>query len=108
MNMQEKKATMLSMISNWRFSGKSKKTYCAENGINEVTFYYWFSRSKEKDGASGSFTPIDRSVRREIEMIYPNGVVLKLESDLGLLSQRFVLTNMFSLGSSTINSIGII
>ncbi|MDQ1150495.1 hypothetical protein QE382_002479 [Sphingobacterium zeae] len=55
--------------------------------INEAKFYYWFSRSREQDGASGSFTPIDRSVRKEIEIIYPNGVVLKVESDLGLLSQ---------------------
>jgi len=53
MNMQEKRAAMLSMISDWRSSGKSKKTYCAENGINEATFYYWFSRSKGEDGYYG-------------------------------------------------------
>ncbi|TJY66828.1 hypothetical protein FAZ19_07915 [Sphingobacterium alkalisoli] len=35
------------------YGGKSKKAYCAENGINEATFYYWFSRSKENDTFSG-------------------------------------------------------
>jgi len=30
------------MIADWQTSGKSKKAYSAENGINEATFYYWF------------------------------------------------------------------
>jgi len=87
MSSKEKRDQMLSMIADWQQSGMSKKQYCDSRGINEAKFYYWFSRSREQDGASGSFTPIDRSIRREIEIIYPNGVVLKVESDLGLLSQ---------------------
>ncbi|WP_409529652.1 IS66 family insertion sequence element accessory protein TnpA, partial [Sphingobacterium sp.] len=43
-NLEEKRERMLSMIAEWHRSGKSKKAYCAENGINEATFYYWFSR----------------------------------------------------------------
>lgn len=87
MSSKEKRDQMLSMIADWQQSGMSKKQYCDSRGINEAKFYYWFSRSREQDSASGSFTPIDRSVRKEIEIIYPNGVVLKVESDLGLLSQ---------------------
>gem|GEM_PF-3268079 len=30
---------MLSMIADWQQSGKRKKAYCAENGINEAKFY---------------------------------------------------------------------
>ena len=78
---------MFAMIADWQQSGMSKKQYCDSRGINEAKFYYWFSRSRVQDRASGSFTPIDRSVLKEIEIIYPNEVVLKLESDLGLLSQ---------------------
>jgi len=61
MNMQEKRALMLSMIADWQESGQSKKAYCAENGINEATFYYWFSRIKENDNVSGSFITIDKA-----------------------------------------------
>ncbi|WP_438865734.1 IS66 family insertion sequence element accessory protein TnpA [Sphingobacterium bovisgrunnientis] len=32
------------MITDWQISGKGKKAYCSENGINEATFYYWLSR----------------------------------------------------------------
>ncbi|RKO69767.1 IS66 family insertion sequence hypothetical protein [Sphingobacterium puteale] len=79
---------MLSMIADWQQSGKSKKAYCAENGINEATFYYWFSRSKENDTSRGSFITIDKAARRnDIEVIYPNGVRIKIENDLALLSQ---------------------
>lgn len=79
---------MLSMIADWRHSGKSKKVYCAENGIKEATFYYWFSLSREKESSSCNFITIDKMSRKsDIEVIYPNGVRIKIENDLALLSQ---------------------
>ncbi|WP_286776853.1 MULTISPECIES: IS66 family insertion sequence element accessory protein TnpA [Sphingobacterium] len=48
-NFQEKRERMLSLIADWQQSGKSKKAYCAENGIKEATFYYWFSLSKKQN-----------------------------------------------------------
>ncbi|MGF7029043.1 MULTISPECIES: IS66 family insertion sequence element accessory protein TnpA [Sphingobacterium] len=88
MSKEEKRLQMLSMISDWQQSGKSKKAYCAENGINEATFYYWFSRSKENNMTSGSFITIDKDNRKnDVEVIYPNGVRIKIENDLALLSQ---------------------
>lgn len=55
MSKEEKRAQMLSMIADWQQSGMSKKRYCAENGVNEAGFYYWFSRCKENGTASGGF-----------------------------------------------------
>jgi len=49
MSKEEKRVQMFAMIADWQQSGLSKKRYCAEKGINEATFYYWFSRSKEND-----------------------------------------------------------
>lgn len=88
MSKEEKREQMFAMIADWQQSGQSKKGYCEENGINEATFYYWFSRSKEKDTSSGGFIAIDKAGRkREAEVIYPNGVRIKVDTDLGLLSQ---------------------
>ena len=88
MSIQEKRDRMLSMIADWQQSGISKKRYCAEKGINEATFYYWYSRSKENVSSAGSFISIDKACRKsEVEVIYPNGVRIKVEKDLGLLSQ---------------------
>ncbi len=79
---------MFSMIADWSQSGKSKKRYCEENGINEATFYYWFSRIKENDTSSGGFIAIDKSCGKgDVEVIYPNGVRIRVDTDLGLLSQ---------------------
>ena len=88
-NIQEKRERMLSMIADWQQSGKSKKAYCIENGINEATFYYWFSRSKENHtGSPGSFITIDKAPgKNDLEIIYPNGVRIKAENDLALVSQ---------------------
>ncbi|MGJ1242399.1 IS66 family insertion sequence element accessory protein TnpA [Sphingobacterium siyangense] len=87
-NLQEKRDRMLSMITDWHQSGKSKKACCAENGIKEATFYYWFSRIKETDTAGCSFITIDKAPRNgDVEIIYPNGVRIKAENDLALLSQ---------------------
>lgn len=88
MSKEEKRVQMFAMIADWQRSGMSKKRYCAENGINEATFYYWFSRSKENDAAGGSFISIDKACRNSaVEVIYPNGIRIKVEADLGLLSQ---------------------
>ncbi|MBL1411574.1 IS66 family insertion sequence element accessory protein TnpB [Sphingobacterium sp. C459-1T] len=79
---------MLSMISEWQQSGKSKKAYCSEKGIKEATFYYWFSLSKETEFRRDSFIRIDKTPRKsDVEIIYPNGVRIKTENDLALLSQ---------------------
>ncbi len=88
MMIQEKREYMLSMIADWQHSGKSKKAYCAENGINEAKFYYWIARTKESDKSSTGFLSIDKaSKNNDIEIIYPNGVRIKVANDLGLLSQ---------------------
>ncbi|WP_432713016.1 IS66 family insertion sequence element accessory protein TnpA [Pedobacter sp.] len=87
-NLEEKRSAMIAMIEDWRSSGKSKKQYCLEKGINAAKFYYWYSRSKETESTPGVFIPIEkRSGTREIEVFYPNGVKLKVDGDLLLLSQ---------------------
>lgn len=86
---EDKRARMLSLISDWRASGKSKKQYCAEKGVSSSTFYYWYSRSKITSGYSEGFVELDRSKPEigSVEVIYPNGVKLKADIDLPLLSQ---------------------
>ena len=86
-NLQEKRARMLSMIVDWQQSGKSKKAYCAENGINEATFYSWFSRMKGNDISRGSYNNDKASINNDVEIIYPNCVRIKIVNDIALISQ---------------------
>lgn len=79
---------MSTMIEDWQSSGKSKKQYCLEKGINEAKFYYWYSKINDTEGSPGGFIPIEKtSATREIEVVYPNGVRLKVDNDLLLLAQ---------------------
>ncbi len=79
---------MSAMIEDWQSSGKSKKQYCLGKGINAAKFYYWYSKVNDIEDIPGEFIPIDRpSGSREIEIFYPNGVKLKVNGDLLLLSQ---------------------
>ncbi|MGE8422145.1 IS66 family insertion sequence element accessory protein TnpA [Sphingobacterium thalpophilum] len=92
MSKEEKRVRMFAMIADWQRSGMSKKRYCAENGINEATFYYWFSLSKENDTSRGGFIAMDKTCGKgDVEVIYPNGVRIKVGTDLGLLSQLILL-----------------
>ena len=89
MSKEEKREYMLSMISDWRASGKSKKQYCAEKGVSSSTFYYWFSRSKVIPEFREGFVELvgTNPESGAVEIIYPNGVKLKAGADLALLSQ---------------------
>ena len=79
---------MLSLIADWQQSGKSKKAYCTEKGNNESKFYYWISRSKESTSFIDTFIAVDKVIKESaIEIIYPDGVRIKVANDLGLLSQ---------------------
>lgn len=87
-NLEEKRIAMSSVIEDWRSSGKSKKRYCIDNGINEAKFYYWFSRINQAAAPAAGFIPIQKqSSIKEIEVVYPNGVKLKVDADLSPLSR---------------------
>lgn len=79
---------MLDMVADWQLSGKSKKQYCRDNDIVYSKFHYWFSRSKDGLPGPARFVALEQPTGKgNIEVIYPNGVRLKVDGDLGLLSR---------------------
>lgn len=92
MTIQDNRTQRLAIIADWQQSGKSKRAYCKADGINEAVFYYWLERSDEKKSKTGKFIAIDEETSQdEIELIYPNGVRLKVVNNLALLSQLIKL-----------------
>lgn len=92
MTIQDNKTQRLAMIADWQQSGKSKRAYCKANGINEAVFYYWLERSNENKSKIGKFIAIEEETPKgEIELIYLNGVRLKVANNLVLLSQLIKL-----------------
>lgn len=84
----EKTERMLALVKQWRSSGMSQKEFCLEAGIKLGTFSYWVSRSKESEKGFVPLVPEKNTSTKEIELIYPNGVKLKIASgDLKTLAQ---------------------
>ena len=80
-------------ILKWRESGLKKKEYCGQHGISVSTFSYWITRINQNKGKG--FVPLVPPGKADtsfIEVIYPNGVRLKLpNSDLRIISQLISL-----------------
>lgn len=92
MTIQDNRTQRLAMIADWQQSGKSKRAYCKENGINQAVFYYWLERSNENKSKTGKFIAIEEETpKEEIELIYPNGVRLQVANNLALLSKLIKL-----------------
>lgn len=81
-------------VEAWRTSGLSQSEYCKTLGVKRTTFANWVSRNKRNESASNfikvTVSPvISPSV---IEVIYPNGVIIKAASDeMKMLSQLIKL-----------------
>ncbi len=88
MSTEEKREFMMLMVSEWMQNGKIKKAYCAENDLNYAKFQYWVKRSKEKVADPGSFLELKDSPRESsVEILYPNGVRVRVEADIVFVSQ---------------------
>ena len=91
----------------WKQSGLSVQQYCENAGLKESRFYYWRSRLKAESlpASCGSFIPVKMSGKSSVhpagstsakalcEIEYPDGVVVRVTSDMTLdqLRQMVIL-----------------
>jgi hypothetical protein len=82
----------------WKQSGLSIRQYCRDTGIKVTSFCYWRSRFETESlpPAYGNFIPIKMSGKTSAgpagvepgkalcEVVYPNGVVVRVTSDISL------------------------
>ena len=90
----------------WKQSGLSVQQYCENTGLTESRFYYWKSKLKAESppSACGSFIPVKMSGKSSVysarktsdkalcEIEYPNGVVVRVTSDMTLDQLRQMVT----------------
>ena len=76
---------MLGLIRTWELSGLSQKDFCINNNISLSTFGYWRKQYlKDQKPKVKAFKQINLPSRidRELKITYPNGVSLRLTSDI--------------------------
>lgn len=74
-----KQEQMYQLISEYRQSGQSARSFCAAKQIKLSTFQYWVH--KEKRSKEAAFIPVKTAATyhsQDIELTYPNGVRLHL------------------------------
>lgn len=90
----------------WKRSGLSVQQYCENTVLKESRFYYWRSKLKAapQPAACGSFIPVKMSGKSSVhsarntsakalcEIEYPNGVVVRVTSDMTLNQLRQMVT----------------
>ena len=90
----------------WKQSRLSVQQYCENTGLKESRFYYWRSKLKAEPlpASCGSFIPVKMSDKSSIhsaknasgralcEIEYPNGVVVRVTSDMTLDQLRQMVT----------------
>ena len=82
--------TVLEEIEN---SGMSIAQYCRENGLKQHTVRYWKQKRKTIQNASGGFVRVNTPTieKSAVEIIYPNGVRLKLSSTYSIKDLKSLL-----------------
>ena len=80
------------MVAAYEQSGLSQKAFCASAGLNLSRFGYWVRKVRKERETAAGFVKVDTTPPLqppiELELVYPNGIKLKLqEADLPLISQ---------------------
>lgn len=84
MSRTERTQEMLAHVAAWKSSGKSRKHYCTEHGLNAHTMAYWCVKARQSKVPSG-FAPVVLVAGGGVEVCYPNGVRLSLPAGMPLM-----------------------
>lgn len=76
---------MTRLVLEYEASGQTQKSFSESKGMGLHKFNYWYRKLKGEGAQPGGFHKIESGVPRPdrdfgVELVYPNGVVLRLES----------------------------
>lgn len=92
--MQRNREEMFALIEQWKESSEPRKAFCQRHHIAPSTFSYWCTKYAKVNGTSqqaGGFVEVQPSLRDSLEVIYPNGVKIKLPQDVSLSDLRTLI-----------------
>lgn len=70
---------MFPLIEEWENSNESREAFCHRHNLQLSTFSYWRSRYiKSKVRPATSFVELQPNLGEDLEIIYPNGVKIRL------------------------------
>jgi len=94
MGTQRKEAEMFNLIRQWEESDENREAFCKANNLTISTFSYWRTKyRKSQAGTLDGFIELKPSSGSVLEIVYPNGVMLRMPPTT-TLSELKVLIRM--------------
>ena len=85
-----KEKDMFDLISRWEDSDEGRTTFCNAHGVTLSTFSYWRTkyRKSKKAMSSKGFVELKPTLSMGLEVVYPNGVIVRLPQTSSLSDLR--------------------
>ena len=80
MAIRRKEEDMFGLISLWEESEEDRAVFCKKHGLTVATFSYWRTKYRkfQMSSASQGFVELKPISHLAIEIVYPNGVIIRL------------------------------
>jgi len=100
---EQKKSRALAVIEQWRQSGQKMPVFCKENNVSIHTVRYWLKKQKKESvqtKSTSNFIPIqiqksippkEEAEAGKIEIVYPNGVCIRLREEIDLATVKYLI-----------------
>lgn len=91
--MMSREQEMFSLIAEFEDSPFNGREFCKSKNLARSIFYYW-KKKKAQQSANTGFVEVrpKPSINKALEIIYPNGIRIKLEaSDMALITKLIKL-----------------
>lgn len=84
---------MFAIIEQWESSQESREAFCQSHNLSVSTFSYWrtkYAKAKKQAGEPG-FVQLQACMSDNLEVIYPNGVRVKVPQGSSLADLRALI-----------------
>lgn len=86
---RRKKEDMFELMRHWDESDEDRISFCKANGLALATFSYWRTKyRKSLRAASDGFVELKPTSSSRLEIVYPNGVIIRLPQSGSLLDVK--------------------
>ena len=96
----QNQSAMFQLVEKYLGSGITQKQFCIAHEASLVRFQYWHKRYKEHQSEQGGFLPVQifhgkqKTIVGNLEIQYPNGIILRLPVTTPLNLVRSFITGI--------------
>ena len=97
---EQNQSAMFELVEKYLGSGITQKQFCITQETSLVRFRYWHKRYKDYQSTQGGFVPVQilrgrpKAIVGNLEIQYPNGIILRLSSTSPLALVRSFITGI--------------